>query len=161
MPVIKQLPEEVARQIAAGEVVERPASVVKELLENALDAGATSVTLRTTRAGTALIELRDDGGGLCAEDLSLAPRNFATSKITSADDLQAVQSYGFRGEALASISSVSRFEMISSQDDGGEGWKIEMDGKTIVDASPAPHARGTTVRVRDLFFNTPARKRFL
>lgn len=161
MPVIKQLPEEVARQIAAGEVVERPASVVKELFENALDAGATSVTLRTARAGTALIELRDDGGGLSEEDLALAPRNFATSKITSADDLLAVRSYGFRGEALASISSVSRFEMISSENDGGEGWKITMDGKTIVDASPAPHARGTTVRVRDLFFNTPARKRFL
>ena len=161
MSVIKQLPEEVARQIAAGEVVERPASVVKELLENALDAGATSVTLKTARAGTALIELRDNGRGLSPEDLSLAPRNFATSKITSVVDLQCVESYGFRGEALASISSVSHFEMISSEHEEGEGWKIAVNGKSIVDASPAPHAKGTTVRVRDLFFNTPARKKFL
>ncbi len=161
MPVIRILPDDVARRIAAGEVVERPASVVKELFENAFDAGAKSITVTVSGGGDALIEIRDDGPGMAREDVELAPRNFSTSKIHDADDLHRIASYGFRGEALASISSVSRFEIVSSDAAGGEGWRIKVEGKSIVESAPAPHARGTTVRVRDLFFNTPARKRFL
>ena len=161
MAVIRTLPDDVARRIAAGEVVERPASVVKELLENAVDAGARSVTVTTAGGGEALIEVRDDGCGMAREDVELAPRNFSTSKIRDADDLQRVATYGFRGEALASISAVSRFELISSDRGDGEGWRVRIEGKDAVVSEPAPHERGTTVRVRDLFFNTPARKRFL
>jgi DNA mismatch repair protein MutL len=161
MAVIRTLPDDVARRIAAGEVVERPASVVKELLENAVDAGARSITITTAGGGEALIEVRDDGSGMSREDVELAPRNFSTSKIRDADDLLRIETYGFRGEALASISSVSRFEMISSDRADGEGWRVRIEGKDPVVSEPAPHERGTTVRVRDLFFNTPARKRFL
>ncbi len=161
MPVIRTLPDDVARRIAAGEVVERPASVVKELIENAVDAGARCITVTVAGGGDALIEVRDDGTGMAREDVELAPRNFSTSKIHDADDLHRIASYGFRGEALASISSVSRFEIVSSATTGGEGWRVRVDGKSIVESAPAPHERGTTVRVRDLFFNTPARKRFL
>jgi DNA mismatch repair protein MutL len=161
MPVIHTLPDDVARRIAAGEVVERPASVVKELLENAVDAGAKSITITVAGGGDALIDVRDDGTGMGREDVELAPLNFSTSKIHDADDLHRISSYGFRGEALASISSVSRFEIVSSDVANGEGWRVRVEGKSIVESAPAPHARGTTVRVRDLFFNTPARKRFL
>ncbi len=161
MPIIRTLPDDVARRIAAGEVVERPASVIKELIENAVDAGARSITVTVAGGGDALLEVRDDGTGMAREDVELAPRNFSTSKIRDADDLHRIATYGFRGEALASISSVSRFEIISSDQSGGEGWRIRVEGKSIVESAPAPHARGTTVRVRDLFFNTPARKRFL
>ncbi|HET6350195.1 MAG TPA: DNA mismatch repair endonuclease MutL, partial [Candidatus Krumholzibacteria bacterium] len=161
MAVIRTLPDDVARRIAAGEVVERPASVVKELFENAVDAGAHSVTVITAGGGEALIEVRDDGSGMSREDVELAPRNFSTSKIADADDLERIETYGFRGEALASISAVSRFELISSNRDDGEGWRVRIEGKEAVERGPAPHARGTTVRVQDLFFNTPARKRFL
>ena len=161
MAVIHTLPDDVARRIAAGEVVERPASVVKELLENAVDAGAQSITVTTAGGGEALIEVRDDGSGMSQEDVELAPRNFSTSKIRDADDLQRIATYGFRGEALASISAVSRFEMISSDRGDGEGWRVRIEGKDALVSEPAPHERGTTVRVRDLFFNTPARKRFL
>jgi DNA mismatch repair protein MutL len=161
MPVIRILPDDVARRIAAGEVVERPASVVKELFENAVDAGAQAITVTVSGGGDALIEVRDDGTGMAREDVELASRNFSTSKIHDADDLHRIASYGFRGEALASISSVSRFEIVSSTATTGEGWRIKVEGKSIVESAPSPHARGTTVRVRDLFFNTPARKRFL
>jgi DNA mismatch repair protein MutL len=161
MPVIRTLPDDVARRIAAGEVVERPASVIKELFENAVDAGARSITVMTVEGGESLIEVRDDGSGMSREDVELAPRNFSTSKITDADDLERIETYGFRGEALASISAVSRFELISSDSTNGEGWRIKIEGKEPVERGPAPHARGTTVRVQDLFFNTPARKRFL
>ena len=161
MPVIRTLPDDVARRIAAGEVVERPASVVKELLENAVDAGAKSITVVVSGGGDALVEVHDDGTGMAREDVELASRNFSTSKIRDADDLHRIASYGFRGEALASISSVSRFEIVSSDNTSGEGWRIRVEGKSIVESAPAPHGRGTTLRVRDLFFNTPARKRFL
>lgn len=161
MPVIRTLPDDVARRIAAGEVVERPASVVKELFENAVDAGAKSITVVVAGGGDALVEIRDDGTGMVREDVELAPRNFSTSKIHDVDDLHRISSYGFRGEALASISSVSRFEIVSCDNSSGEGWRIRVEGKSIVESAPAPHGRGTTVRVRDLFFNTPARKRFL
>ncbi len=161
MPKIKTLPDDVTRQIAAGEVVERPASVVKELLENAIDAGAQKVTVRTSGAGEDLIEVIDDGVGMSRDDILLAPANFATSKITSAADLHRIGTYGFRGEALASISAVSRFELVSSNASDGEGWRLTVEGKSVTGPDPAPCERGTTVRVRDLFFNTPARKRFL
>jgi DNA mismatch repair protein MutL len=161
MTVIHTLPDDVARRIAAGEVVERPASVVKELFENAVDAGARAITVITVGGGEALIEVRDDGTGMGREDVELAPRNFSTSKITDADDLERIATYGFRGEALASISAVSRFELVSSDGGRGEGWRIRIEGKEPVERGPAPHSRGTTVRVQDLFFNTPARKRFL
>jgi DNA mismatch repair protein MutL len=161
MTVIRTLPDDVARRIAAGEVVERPASVVKELFENAVDAGARSITVMTVGGGEALIEVRDNGSGMSREDVEMAPRNFSTSKITDADDLERIATYGFRGEALASISAVSRFELISADSTKGEGWRIRIEGKEAVERGPAPHARGTTVRVQDLFFNTPARKRFL
>lgn len=161
MPIIKTLPDDVARRIAAGEVVERPASVVKELVENAVDAGATRITVVTAGAGETLIEVRDNGSGMVREDVEMAPRNFSTSKINSSEDLHRIATYGFRGEALASISSVSRFELVSSAAEGGEGWRVLVEGKDPTASEPAPHERGTTVRVKDLFFNTPARKRFL
>jgi len=161
MAVIRTLPDDVARRIAAGEVVERPASVVKELFENAVDAGARSITVLTVGGGEALVEVRDDGSGMAREDVELAPRNFSTSKISDASDLERIATYGFRGEALASISAVSRFELISSEGNSGEGWRVRIEGKEAIARGPAPHARGTTVRVEDLFFNTPARKRFL
>jgi DNA mismatch repair protein MutL len=161
MPVIHTLPDDVARRIAAGEVVERPASVVKELIENAVDAGARSITVVTAGGGESLIEVRDDGHGMERDDVERSPRNFSTSKIRDADDLQRIATYGFRGEALASISAVSHFEIVSSADESGEGWRVRIEGKQPVESGPAPHRRGTTVRVRDLFFNTPARKRFL
>lgn len=161
MAVIHTLPDDVARRIAAGEVVERPASVVKELFENAVDAGARSITVMTVGGGESLIEVRDNGSGMGREDVELAPRNFSTSKIADADDLERIATYGFRGEALASISAVSRFELISSNETRGEGWRVRIEGKEPLERGPAPHPRGTTVRVEDLFFNTPARKRFL
>jgi DNA mismatch repair protein MutL len=161
MAVIRTLADDVARRIAAGEVVERPASVVKELFENAVDAGAQSITVMTVGGGESLIEIRDNGSGMSREDVELAPRNFSTSKIADASDLERISTYGFRGEALASISAVSRFELVSSERTDGEGWRIRIEGKEPVERGPAPHPRGTTVRVQDLFFNTPARKRFL
>jgi DNA mismatch repair protein MutL len=161
MPTIKVLSEDVARQIAAGEVVENPASVVKELLENALDAGAKSVDIRTEGAGIKMIEVRDNGCGMSAEDVGLAVKSFATSKIAESSDLFQIKSYGFRGEALASISSVSRFAVVSADRGGGEGWRIGVEEKSVLDAGPAPHEKGTTVKVGDLFFNTPARRKFL
>jgi DNA mismatch repair protein MutL len=161
MPVIHTLPDDVARRIAAGEVVERPASVIKELFENAVDAGARSITVMTVGGGESLIEVRDDGSGMSREDVEMAPRNFSTSKISDAADLERIATYGFRGEALASISAVSRFELISSNHTKGDGWRVKIEGKEAIERGPAPQARGTTVRVNDLFFNTPARKRFL
>jgi DNA mismatch repair protein MutL len=161
MANIFTLSDDVTRQIAAGEVVERPASVVKELIENSVDAGARRIHVRTSGAGEELIEVRDDGKGMPPDDVVLAPENFSTSKIRRAEDLHRIATYGFRGEALASISSVSRFEIVSSNKTAGEGWRIAIDGKDALANEPAPHERGTTVRVRDLFFNTPARKRFL
>ncbi|MBP2681720.1 MAG: mismatch repair protein MutL, partial [Candidatus Krumholzibacteriota bacterium] len=161
MSIVKTLPDEVARQIAAGEVVERPASVVKELIENALDAGARTLSVRTEGAGVKLVEVRDDGCGMSREDVQLAPKNFSTSKISSAGDLLSVATFGFRGEALAAISAVSRLDITSSDRDGGEGWRITVEGKSVIRNGPAPHEKGTTVRVENLFFNTPARKKFL
>ncbi|MCH7549553.1 MAG: DNA mismatch repair endonuclease MutL [Candidatus Krumholzibacteriota bacterium] len=161
MTVIKTLSDEVTRRIAAGEVVERPSSVVKELVENAVDAQAHCISIRTVGAGESVIEVSDDGCGMSSDDVLLAPKNFATSKIREPRDLEHISTYGFRGEALASISAVSRFEIVSSDNESGEGWRLAVDGKTMNANEPAPRERGTTISVRDLFFNTPARKRFL
>lgn len=163
MPLIKRLPPRLANQIAAGEVVERPASVVKELLENSLDAGAGRVDVDVEAAGTRLIRIRDDGGGIEAEDLPLALDRHATSKIASLDDLEQVASFGFRGEALASIGSVSHLTISSNtREQSSHGLSASCSGRDMqVTVKPAPHPRGTTVEVRDLFFNTPARRKFL
>jgi DNA mismatch repair protein MutL len=163
MSKISLLSTRLANQIAAGEVVERPASVVKELLENALDAGADRIDVEVESGGTRLIRVRDNGDGMDAEDLPLSLSRHATSKIHSLEDLEQVASLGFRGEALASISSVSRLGITSNAEaEGASGLRAECEGNTMaVSVKPAPHPRGTSVEVRDLFFNTPARRKFL
>jgi len=159
---ISQLPSHLADQIAAGEVVERPASVVKELLENALDSGATQVDIVIEQGGEKLIQVTDNGSGIPQLELSLAVSRHATSKIQSVDDLSAVKTLGFRGEALASISSVSRFQIVSKSEESGAAWQLSAEGEgNWSDLSPVAGTLGTQVRVEDLFFNTPARKRFL
>lgn len=161
---IALLSQRLANQIAAGEVVERPASVVKELLENSLDAGADRVEIDVEQGGTKLLRIRDNGVGIIKDDLGLALSRHATSKIANLDDLENIASLGFRGEALASICSVSRLELTSrshlATDD--TAWRVQAEGQEMAAAiSPAAHPQGTTVEVRDLFFNTPARKKFL
>ena len=162
MSRIHRLSTRLANQIAAGEVVERPASVVKEVLENSLDAGATRIDIDVESGGSKLIRIRDNGSGMDAQDLPLALARHATSKITSLEDLERVGSLGFRGEALASIGSVSRLTLTTNSDDGSEGCTAICEGREMeVQVRPAPHPQGTTVEVRDLFFNTPARRKFL
>ena len=163
MSRIHRLSTRLANQIAAGEVVERPASVVKEILENSLDAGATRVDIDVESGGSKLIRIRDNGSGMEAEDLPLALARHATSKIASLEDLERVGSLGFRGEALASIGSVSRLALTTnSNDSSSEGCTAISEGRDMaVQVRPAPHPQGTTVEVRDLFFNTPARRKFL
>ncbi|MCS3527146.1 DNA mismatch repair endonuclease MutL [Acinetobacter johnsonii] len=152
-----------ANQIAAGEVIERPASVVKELLENSIDAGATELIIRVEQGGSTLIEIMDNGRGIHADDLPLAVMRHATSKIQTAEDLHAIVSLGFRGEALASIAAVSRLTLTSSQVDDGIGYQVEVNGTAFdhqeIQAVAAP--KGTHIRVQDLFFNVPARRKFL
>lgn len=162
MPSIRLLSPRLANQIAAGEVVERPASVVKELVENALDAGANRVDIEVEQGGAKLIRVRDNGSGIAQNDLPLALSRHATSKIASLDDLEAVASLGFRGEALASISSVSRLTLTSRTEEQEAASRVEVEGRDMdAHISPAAHPVGTTVEVRDLFFNTPARRKFL
>ena len=159
---IHLLPPQLANQIAAGEVVERPASVVKELLENSLDAGATTIDVDIDKGGAKLIRIRDNGCGIHRDDLKLALARHATSKISSLDDLEAIISMGFRGEALASISSVSRLTLTSKTADQEEAWQAYAEGRDMtVTVKPAAHPIGSTVEVLDLFYNTPARRKFL
>ena len=161
MSRIHRLPSAVANQIAAGEVVERPAAVVRELVENSIDAGATAVSVRVKDAGRTEIRVSDDGVGMTPEDARLALERHATSKIESVDDLTAIGSLGFRGEALPSIASVSRFRLRTREHASDSGWEIEVDGGATISDRPAGTRAGTVVEVRDLFFNTPARRKFL
>ncbi|RPA33782.1 DNA mismatch repair endonuclease MutL [Shewanella frigidimarina] len=159
---IQLLPPQLANQIAAGEVVERPASVVKELVENSLDAGATRVDIDIDKGGSKLIRIRDNGAGIAKDELVLALSRHATSKVHTLDDLEAILSFGFRGEALASISSVSRLTLTSKTAEQSEAWQAYAEGSQMdVKVTPAAHPQGSTIEVVDLFFNTPARRRFL
>jgi len=160
MSRIKILPEILANQIAAGEVVQRPASIVKELIENALDANASAITISLEHGGKSLIRLVDDGHGMDEEDALLAFERHATSKIAELNDLLAIQSFGFRGEALPSIASVSHIRLVTATSDG-EGVEITIEGGKIRNVKPSGSPRGTEIQVRRLFFNTPARRKFL
>ena len=158
---IQPMPVQLVNQIAAGEVVERPASVVKELLENSLDAGATKISIDIEKGGTKLIRISDNGHGIHKDDLVLSLSAHATSKIHSIDDLEQVTSLGFRGEALPSIASVSQLQLTSCWEGGDETWQLTMNNSQASDLAPAANKPGTTIEVRDLFFNIPARRKFL
>jgi DNA mismatch repair protein MutL len=161
MTAIRLLPPALINQIAAGEVIERPSSVVKELVENSLDAGARRIEVDIDAGGARLIRVRDDGGGIPVDELPLAVASHATSKIGSFDDLEHVASMGFRGEALASVSSVSRFALTSRASGEEAAFRIEVDGGKLQAARPAQHPQGTSVEIRDLFYNVPARRKFM
>ena len=158
---IRVLSGELVDQIAAGEVIERPASIVKELIENSLDAGARRIDIDIERGGVGLVRVRDDGCGIAASELPLATARHATSKIASLTDLEAVTTLGFRGEALPSIGSVSRLRIVSRAAGAGQGAQVAVDGGAVTPLSPAAHPPGTTVEVRELFFNVPARRKFV
>ncbi|MGI9334387.1 MAG: DNA mismatch repair endonuclease MutL, partial [Gammaproteobacteria bacterium] len=159
---IRPLSPTLANQIAAGEVIERPASVLKELVENALDADARRIVVDVERGGMALVRVRDDGEGIHKDDLELAVSRHATSKLAAFEDLSAIRTLGFRGEALPSIASVSRFELVSCRRGAEAAYMVKSDGSAAFDEpTPARHGEGSTGSGRDLFFNTPARRRFL
>jgi DNA mismatch repair protein MutL len=161
MSKIRVLPDHISNLIAAGEVVERPASVAKELVENAIDAGATRIVIDVESGGRRLLKITDDGEGMTRDDAVLAFERHATSKISKAEDLNAISTLGFRGEALASIASVAKVELVTNTKDAAAGTRVVIEGGRMRDVKDAAHPRGTTIVVRDLFFNTPARRKFL
>ena len=161
MSKIRVLADHVANQIAAGEVVERPASVAKELVENSIDAGASRIAIEVEAGGRRLLKVSDDGEGMVRDDAVLAFERHATSKISMTDDLAAIATLGFRGEALASIASVARVELVTSTEEATAGTKVIIEGGRMRDVKDAAHPRGTTISVKDLFFNVPARRKFL
>ncbi|MDX6272029.1 MAG: mismatch repair protein MutL [Acidobacteriota bacterium] len=161
MSKIRVLSDHLTNQIAAGEVVERPASVAKELVENAIDAGARRIEVDVEAGGRRLLRVTDDGEGMSQDDALLAFERHATSKISTADDLSSISTLGFRGEALASIASVARVELVTQTEGGAEGTRVLIEGGRMRDVKPAARPRGTTITVRDLFFNIPARRKFL
>ncbi|MBK9768861.1 MAG: ATP-binding protein [Chloracidobacterium sp.] len=158
---IQILPDNLANQIAAGEVVERPASVIKELVENSIDAGATRINVDIELGGRRLMRVVDDGQGMGRDDAILAFERHATSKIRCLEDLAAIATLGFRGEALASIASVAKVELLTKQESAVEASKVLVEGGKLIDVKDAARDRGTTITVRDLFFNTPARRKFM
>jgi DNA mismatch repair protein MutL len=161
MPQIKLLEKNVVEQIAAGEVIERPSSIVKELLENSIDSGADKISIFFDNGGISRIKITDNGCGISKDQLLLAITPHATSKISAAEDLYSVSTMGFRGEALASIAGASKFTLSSSVSDDGVGYKISSDGGNISQIEPVAHIKGTTVECLDMFFNLPVRKKFL
>lgn len=161
MPTIEVMPETLASQVAAGEVIERPASVIKELVENAIDAGARKIEVEIQRGGIAMLRVRDDGCGMSQEDTAKSLERHATSKLRTSDDLNGIATLGFRGEALPSIASVSRFTIRSRESDSAEGTEIRVDGGKIGELRASGCSVGTSIEVRDLFYNVPARKKFL
>lgn len=161
MSKIKVLSDNLANQIAAGEVVERPASVIKELIENSIDAGSTRIKVEIELGGRRLMRISDDGEGMSRDDSILCFERHATSKITSLDDLGRISTLGFRGEAMASIASVAKVELVTNNDENAAGTRVEIEGGRLIDVKDASRARGTTISVRDLFFNTPARRKFM
>nr|HPN84738.1 DNA mismatch repair endonuclease MutL [Victivallales bacterium] len=161
MNKIKILPDSVSNKIAAGEVIERPASVIKELLENSLDAGAKHISVSISGAGIKSISVSDDGCGMSYDDAFLCIEPHATSKIRDADDLNSISTLGFRGEALPSIASVSKFRLRTRTEDSAEGTEITVDGGRVTNCEPAGCAKGTEILVKELFFNVPARRKFL
>src|SRR5688572_5533301 len=161
MSKIRVLADHVANQIAAGEVVERPASVAKELVENAIDAGATRIAIDIEAGGRRLLKVSDDGDGMVRDDAVLAFERHATSKIARSEDLSSISTLGFRGEALASIASVARVDLTTKTEDTSAATRVVIEGGKMRDVKDAAHPRGTTLVVRDLFFNVPARRKFL
>src|SRR5918912_2705787 len=161
MSKIRVLSDQLANQIAAGEVVVRPASVAKELVENSIDAGARRISVDVEAGGRRLLRVADDGEGMTRDDALLAFERHATSKISRAEDLDAIATLGFRGEALASIASVARVELVTKTDDDQAATRVLIEGGRMRDVKNAAHPRGTTITVRDLFFNVPARRKFL
>ncbi|MEO8648342.1 MAG: DNA mismatch repair endonuclease MutL, partial [Acidobacteriota bacterium] len=161
MNKIKILPDNLSNQIAAGEVVERPASVIKELIENSIDAGASRIEVAIELGGRRLMRVTDDGEGMVRDDAILAFERHATSKIRTVDDLAAIGTLGFRGEALASIASVAKVELVTNRDRESVGTRVVVEGGRLLDVKDAGRARGTTISVKDLFFNVPARRKFM